>query len=344
MDPFIPVPPVQYGGIERVIYDIACKYVEMDHEVTIIAGPGSKSPGRLITYGENGGGSTKIDFGVLRKLHKILKQEIPRHDVLHNFGRLAFLFPVAWTGIRKVQTYMRYITPGNIRMLNRAGVRNIVYTAVSDAIVSTGIAGGGDWRTIYNCAPVGKFDYVPAVPDDAPLFFLGRLDRCKGAHTAITVAGLTGRKLIIAGNISTLPHEKEYFYKEIQPRIDGRLVEYIGPVDNEQKNNLLGKAAAMLLPVEWYEPFPVVLPESFACGTPILAFPGGGVPEGIRNGVTGYLSTTAEEMARQVDCIGKLSREACRKDALEKYSDTVIAGHYLELYQSNARSATNKAN
>jgi len=334
MDPFIPVPPVHYGGIERVIYDIACKYTEMGHEVTLIAGPGSKSPGRLITYGDNGDGSMKLDFKLLWKLYRILRKEIPRHDVLHNFGRLAFLFPIAWTGIRKVQTYMRYITPGNIMQLNRAGVRNLVYTAVSDAIVKTGISGGGNWRTIYNCAPVRNFDFVPSVPPDAPLVFLGRLDRCKGAHTAITVAELTGRKLIIAGNISNLPHEKEYFYKELQPRFDGKLVEYIGTVNNEQKNRLLGNAAAMLLPVEWYEPFPVVLPESFACGTPILAFPGGGVPEGIETGITGFLSSTPEEMAAQVANISQLSREACRKEALEKYSDTVIAENYLHVYQS----------
>jgi len=334
MDPFIPVPPMHYGGIERVIYDIACKYTEMGHEVTLIAGPGSKSPGRLITYGENGDGSMKLNYSLLWKLYRILRREIPRHDVLHNFGRLAFLFPIAWTGIRKIQTYMRYITPHNIRQLNRVGVRNMVYTAVSDAIVKTGISGGGDWRTIYNCAPIGNFDFVPSVPSDAPLVFLGRLERCKGAHTAITVAELTGRKLIIAGNISTLPHEKEYFYKEIEPRIDGKRVEYIGTVNNEQKNRLLGNAAAMLLPVEWYEPFPVVLPESFACGTPILAFPGGGVPEGIETGITGFLSTTPEEMAAQVADIPKLSRQTCRKEALEKYSDTVIAENYLRIYQS----------
>lgn len=334
MDPFIPVPPLHYGGIERVIYDIACKYKEMGHEVTLIAGPGSTSPGRLITYGDNGEGSVKIDWKLMRQLSSILRKEIPGHDVLHNFGRLAFLLPVGWTKIRKVQTYMRYITHRNIKMLNFTGIRNLTYTAVSDAIVRTGQPGGGDWRTVYNCAPVAQFDYVPKVADNAPLVFLGRLDRCKGAHTAITVAELTNRKLIIAGNISTLPHEKEYYYKEVEPRIDGKLIEYIGTVNNQEKNRLLGNAAAMLLPVEWYEPFPVVLPESFACGTPILAFPGGGVPEGIREGVTGFLSNTAEDMAACVSRINDLSRSACRQDALEKYSDTVIAADYLKIYQS----------
>ena len=336
MDPFIPVPPLHYGGIERVIYDIACQYAKIGHEVTIVAGPNSQSPGRLVTYGSNGEGTVKIDFGLLAQVRRILGQEIPHHDVLHNFGRLAFLIPVAWTGIRKVQTYMRYITPRNIRVLNALGVRNLTYTAVSDAIVRTGSPGGGDWRTVYNCAPLAQLDFVAEVPENAPLVFLGRLERCKGAHTAITVAELTGRTLLIAGNVSTLPHEKEYFEREVRPRINGRNIRYLGPVDNQQKNRLLGAAAALLLPVEWYEPFPVVLPEAFACGTPILAFPGGGIPEGIVPGVTGLLSNTAEEMAAHVSRIGTLSRAACREEAIGKYSDSVIANNYLAIYSESA--------
>ena len=333
IDPDIPVPPVHYGGIERVIHDLACRYVALGHEVTLIAGPNSRSPGRLITYGSNGGSDIRIKMSLVFELTAILWREVDRHDVLHNFGRLAWLFPVAWSPIRKLQTYMRYVAYGNIRALNRIGVRNLTYTAVSDAIVRTGESGGGDWRTVYNCAPVANYHYVPKVPADAPLVFLGRLERCKGAHTAITVAELTGRRLLIAGNISALPEEKAYFEQEILPRVDGEQIRYIGVVNDEQKNALLGGAAAMLLPIEWYEPFPVVLPEAYACGTPILAFPGGGVPEGIREGVTGFLSDTAEAMAAQVGRIGELSRAACREDAVARYSDSRIADDYLALYR-----------
>lgn len=334
MDPDIPVPPLHYGGIERVVHDLACRYVAMGHEVTLIAGPGSSSPGRLVTYGRNadGSGGIALDYGLLWNVAGILWREVGRHDVLHNFGRLAWLFPIAWSPIRKIQTYMRYVTPGNIRTLNRLGVRNLTYTAVSDAIVGTGQPGGGDWRTIYNCAPVAQFDYVAEVPDDAPLVFLGRLERCKGAHSAIRVAELTGRRLLIAGNVSALPSEKAYFEQEVLPRIDGDRIRYIGPVNNVEKNALLGGAAAMLLPVEWFEPFPVVLPEAYACGTPILAFPGGGVPEGILAGETGLLSESAEEMAAQVARIPALSRAACRREALASYSDQRIANDYLALY------------
>jgi|GEM_PF-72250 len=335
MDPFIPVPPERYGGIERVIYDIGCKYVELGHSVTIIAGPGSKSPDRLIIYGENGEGSMKIDYKLLWELRKILLKEIPAHDVLHNFGRLAFLLPVAWTKIRKVQTYMRFITPQNIRLLNKSGIKNIIYTGVSDAIVSTGAPGGGAWATVYNCAPVTQFTFREKVDDDAPLVFLGRLERCKGAHSAIKAARLSNRKLIIAGNISTLPDEKAYFENEVLPEVDNKLIFYIGEVDNTQKNELLGNAAALLLPIEWFEPFPVVIPEAYACGTPVLAFPGGGVPEGIVEGSTGFLSNTPEEMAGQIKRIPSLSRQACRDLAIKRYSDTEIANNYLSVYRSD---------
>ncbi|HMH23190.1 MAG TPA: glycosyltransferase [Puia sp.] len=334
MDPAIPVPPVHYGGIERVIADIANKYAQLGHEVTLIAGPNSVSPGRLITYGANSDTqSIRMNYKLLYKVGSLLHKEISRHDVIHNFGRLAWLFPIAWSGIRKVQTYMRYITPGNIRGLNRIGVRNMVYTAVSDAIVKTGQSGGGDWRTVYNCAPIAKFDFSPVVDTDkAPLIFLGRLERCKGAHSAIAAAKLAGRQLIIAGNISPLKEEQEYFKNELEPLFDGEQIKYIGVVNNVQKNQLFGQAAAMLLPIEWYEPFPVVLPESFACGTPIIAFRNGGVPEGIRHGVTGFLCDTPQEMAGFIPRLREISRETCRKEALEKYSDDRIAADYLKIY------------
>lgn len=335
MDPAIPVPPIYYGGIERVVYNVALQYTKMGHEVTLIAGPNSKSPGRLIMYGKNSEiQSIKINFKYIFEVAKILYIEIPKHDVIHNFGRLAWMFPIAWSRIRKVQTYMRYISPKNIEWLNRVGVRNIVYTAVSDAIVKTGISGGGEWRTIYNCAPVKDFTYTAEVSADAPLVFLGRLERCKGAHTAIKVAKLTNRKLIIAGNLSPLKEEQAYFENEIKPHIDGDCIKYIGVVDNYQKNQLFSNAAAMLLPVEWFEPFPIVLPESYACGTPILAFPGGGVKEGIFEGKTGFLSNSVDEMSSQVSMIGQISRSECRKKYIELYSDDKIATDYLSLYKN----------
>lgn len=334
MDPFIPVPPTYYGGIERVIYDIACAYKNMGHSVTIIAGPGSISPDRLIIYGENAGrSSTRIKLPLLFSLSKILWQEIKSHDVIHNFGRLAWLFPIAWSNIRKVHTYMRYITPQNVKLLNHFKVRNIVYTGVSQAIVNTGIAGGGSWTVVYNCAPIDAYTFQPKTTSDAPLVFLGRLERCKGVHTAIEVALASNHKLIIAGNISEIEEERAYFENEIKPKINGTSITYVGPVDNRQKNNLLGNAKALLLPIEWFEPFPVVLPEAYACGTPVIAFPGGGMAEGVFHGQTGFLCSSIEEMIKSVESISTVSRHVCRQIAEELYSDVKIAKDYINIYK-----------
>jgi glycosyltransferase involved in cell wall biosynthesis len=163
--------------------------------------------------------------------------------------------------------------------------------------------------------------------------FLGRLDRIKGVHHAITVAQRLRRRLIIAGNISPLAHEQAYFDDEVKPRIDGELVTYIGPVGDAAKQELLGGAAAMLMPIEWEEPFPVVLPESMLCGTPLIAFRRGGVPEGIDHGRTGFLCDTVDEMTALVARLPEIDRAVVRAEAERRFSDAAIAGEYEQLYQ-----------
>jgi len=236
--------------------------------------------------------------------------------------------------VPKVQTYMRTVDPGNMGTARRLGARRLHYTAVSAAIRNTGQPGGGDWSVIYNCAVPERYTFAGATdPAAAPLVFLGRLDRCKGAHHAITVAHALRRRLIIAGNISPLAHEQAYFEEEIKPRVDSELVTYIGPVGDAAKQTLLGGAAAMLLPIEWEEPFPVVLPESMLCGTPLIAFRRGGVPEGIDHGRTGFLCDTVDEMTALVARLPELDRAAVRVEAERRFSDVAITMEYERLYR-----------
>src|SRR5207244_6898163 len=120
---------------------------------------------------------------------------------------------------------------------------------------------------------------------------------------------------------------------EIEPRVDGALVSYVGPVNDEQKRQLLGSAAAMLMPIEWEEPFPVVLPEAMLCGTPLVAFRRGGVPEGIDHGRTGFLCDNVDEMAALVACLPKIDRAVVRAEAERRFSDAAIVGQYEHLYE-----------
>jgi glycosyltransferase involved in cell wall biosynthesis len=337
MDPFIRVPPAHYGGIERVVADLAEGLNRAGHNVTLWAAPGSRVRGRVEPFGREGEWTRWSNVRNTATLAARFVANGRHFDVVHNFGRLAYLAPILHRDIVKVQTYMRTVNPANMATARRLGARRLHYTAVSAAIRNTGAVGGGDWSVIYNCAVPDRYPFVAEVDAaTAPLVFLGRLDRCKGVHHAIAVARRLDRELIIAGNISPLPHEQEYFEREIRPAIDGGRVSYVGPVNDEQKRTLLGRAAAMLMPIEWEEPFPVVLPESMLCGTPLIAFRRGGVPEGIDHGRTGFLCDTVEEMAALVGRIGEIDRRVVRAEAERRFSDRAILAAYLELYERAA--------
>lgn len=334
MDPLIAVPPRHYGGIERVVFDLGEGLHKKGHHVTLWASPGSQTSGTIKAFGREGEWTRWSNVRNSTVIAGRLLRGRRQFDVVHNFGRLAYLATVFRADVPKVQTYMRTVNPRNMALAARLGARRLHYTAVSAAIRDTGQPGGGEWSVIYNCAPVCEFPFHGDTdPRTAPLVFLGRLDRCKGAHTAISVAERLHRPLIVAGNVSSLPHEREYFERELAPRFDDRLVRYIGPVDNQQKRELLGTAAALLLPIEWEEPFPVVLPEALLCGTPVIAFRRGGVPEGITQSVTGFVCDTLDEMCDCVERLPAISRQACRAEAERRFADGVIVDEYERLYR-----------
>jgi glycosyltransferase involved in cell wall biosynthesis len=334
MDPFIRVPPAHYGGIERVVADLSDGLSRRGHEVTLWAAPGSRVNGRVEPFGREGEWTQWSNVRNTTTLAGRFLIGGRRFDIVHNFGRLAYLAPILALRVAKVQTYMRTVNPANMATARRLGARRLHYTAVSAAIRDTGRPGGGDWSVIYNCAVPSRYRFREDVDAaEAPLVFLGRLDRCKGVHHAITVAERLQRPLVVAGNISPLAHEREYFEKEIAPRIDGRVVRYVGPVDDAQKQSLLGSAAGMLMPIEWEEPFPVVLPEAMLCGTPLIAFRRGGVPEGIDHGRTGFLCETVDDMTALVGRLPEIDRQEVRQEAERRFSDAAIVGAYEQLYE-----------
>jgi glycosyltransferase involved in cell wall biosynthesis len=208
----------------------------------------------------------------------------------------------------------------------------LLFTGCSDYIASQ-IASVATAKTVYNGVPLSKFEFRATVADDAPLVFLGRVERIKGVHNAIEIAKLSGRRLLIAGNIPQEPEHQAYFETQVKPFLNDR-IQYVGPVNDEQKNKLLGEALAFVMAIEWNEPFGIVMAEALACGAPILGTPRGAVPEIVTDGVNGFIRTTNQELAA---CIGMFSCElrlAARRECELRFSDNVIANSYLQTYSN----------
>jgi glycosyltransferase involved in cell wall biosynthesis len=167
------------------------------------------------------------------------------------------------------------------------------------------------------------------------LLFLGRIAPVKGAHIAIDVARRAGRPLKLAGEIQ--PVFRAYWETQVRPYVDGVHVEYVGEANHETKNELLASASALLFPIQWNEPFGLVMIEAMACGTPVIALSGGSVDEVVRNGVSGWVCTDAEEMARRAADPG-IPAKRVRQDAEERFSVRRVAADYEAVYEA-ARAA-----
>jgi glycosyltransferase involved in cell wall biosynthesis len=336
MDPDIPVPPKLYGGHERLVYLFAERYKKLGHEVILLAGPGSSISGKITIFGRNGNNQVKSKlerFFEILKVWQYLFKHYNKFDLIHNFGRLAYLLPVLNKSVNKIMTYGRYVRPFNIKRICLAPNKNLIFTAPSN-FGSINCMTYGRWKIVYNAIDFNNYTAVEKVLNDAPLVFLGRLDKRKGADIAIKIAKQSWNRIILAGNMPYLKEEIEYFKKEIGPLIDNNQVVYVGAVDDFQKNYYLGQAKALLFPIREGEPFGLVMIEAMACGTPVIGFRLGSVPEVIDEGVTGYVVDNYEQMIGALNKVDKIDRRLCREQAEKRFDIKVIADQYLNLFNS----------
>ena len=176
-----------------------------------------------------------------------------------------------------------------------------------------------------------KYDFNGDMNEASPLMFLGRLDKVKGLHTAITAALKTNHKLIIGGNIPTTDDNYQYYKTEIEPLFDNEQIVYVGELNDEEKNRYLRQSKALLFPIEWEEPFGIVMVEAMACGTPVIGFKRGAVPEVVDEGITGYIVNDLEGMINAINRIDKIDRLKCRERAEERFGSAKIAKDYLNI-------------
>ena len=334
VNPLIPVPPEQYGGIERIVFMLITQLMSFGHEVTLFAHPDSKPGSSFVPYTEN----PAYGFRDLLKTNRLTsKIAFGSFDVVHTFGRMSNIAFLMFSKIPKVVSYQLPPTISQVKKAVKLARANSLYFTACSNFIADQIRNYCDVTTIYNGVDPADYQVNEQVAVDAPLVFLGRIQKEKGTAIAIEVAKKTGNKLIIAGNVPNEALHQRYFEEEVSPFIDQSQITYIGPVNNSQKNELLQNCKAFLMPVLWDEPFGIVMTEALACGAPVIGFNRGAVPEVVSDGQNGFVCDNVDEMVAAVKKAGDINRVTCRKIVEDKFSARVLARQYEKLYERISR-------
>jgi glycosyltransferase involved in cell wall biosynthesis len=332
-DLHVALPPKTYGGIERVLCSVAQGLHQLGHDVTVFGPDESNLPFRVIPFGSVLGEQHRKSWRDVARLWRLLNKHHRDFDVIHNFFGAKYLLPVLPRRIVKLISYACPVSSKVVRLTNLLGGNSIHYTVCGAHMIQALDASidRSRWSVIYNPIDPTPYEFHERSNAHPPyLAFLSRMCIAKGVHHAIEVARRVGMPLVIAGNIQA--SDRPYFERDIKPHVDNVNVRFIGPVNESQKNDLLGNARAMLFPIIWEEPFGLVVGESMACGTPVIAFRRGAMPELIAHGKTGFLCDNIDEMTSAIGNIDQLDRHACRESVLRRFAPEVITAEYEKLY------------
>lgn len=318
-------PPRQYGPWEQVASNIAEGLVARGHDVTLFATGDSHTAGRLEWVCERPWEeSPGQDAKVCECLHiSHLMEMADRFDIIHN--NYDFL-PLSYSRLIKtpmVTTIHGFSSPAIIPVFERYSDIGH-YVSISDADRSPDLSYEA---TVYN--GIRSEDFTLNIVGGSDLLYFGRIHPDKGAAQAIEIARNAGRRLIIAGLIQ----DKAYFEDRVQPAIDGEQVVYVGNVGPDQRNHLLGNAFALLHPISFDEPFGLSVAEAMFCGTPVVAFDRGSMPELIQDGRTGFLVRDVTQAEAALKTIPDIDRRYCRRWAEGRFSLAHMIDGYLAVYE-----------
>lgn len=325
------VPPPAYGGIELVVGLLTDELVRRGHEVTLFASGDSISLAKLVSVHPR---ALRLDSSVKEyNIYEMLQliavyERADEFDIIHSHMGCTSLPYAKLMKAPTVHTLHGVFTPDNEKMFKYAKVQP--YVSISDAQRETKL-GLNYVSTVYNGIDVSSYKFYPQ-PDEPPyLAFLGRMSPEKGPHLAIEIAKTAGWRLKMAGKVDVV--DQEYFAKEVKPFIDGKQIEYLGEANHQQKNALMGGAVATLFPITWREPFGLVMVESMASGTPVIAMRLGSTPEVIAHGKTGFLCSNVEECISAIAKVPDLDRYACRQYVQDRFSMEAMTDGYEEVYR-----------
>ena len=333
--PFIPVPPICYGGTELFVAHLAESLSQMGHEVVVYANGESKVQAELRWYYRQTMWPPVGDFGETLKevTHTAwaIRDALDTCDVIH----LNNTFGLPYSHFVKVP-FVCTIHHPHEKALTEFYCQYPEAQYVTISKHSQQFEMMPNVRTIHHGINVSKYCFTSK--KEMYFSFLGRIVPVKGAHTAIEIAKRTGIPLKIAGEVQ--PIFRDYFEREIAPHIDGKFIQYLGEANFVTKNELLANSMALIFPIEWDEPFGLTMIEAMACGTPVLALSRGSVPEIVRNGVSGFSCSSLNEMVGRVPDLTKLNPSTIRQYAQEHFSVEKMANAYLQLYSGITQEVT----
>jgi glycosyltransferase involved in cell wall biosynthesis len=326
--PFYEIPPTGYGGIESVVALLADGLVDRGHDVTLLAAGRKGTRARLVQTFEEPQwprlGTPEPELLHAARVSGLLADL--QADVVHDHSAAGPAF------VRDRQMPLVITSHGPA-----TGAWGDYLEAAGDAMCLVAISQAQvdltpelPWRAVvHNALDVAEIP-CRAEKEDY-LVWMGRFSPDKAAHLAIDVARKAGRRLLLAGKLSE-PDEREYFSSQVEPLL-GEDAEFVEELSGSEKYDVLGKAAGFLFPLQWEEPFGMVLIEAMACGTPVLSLRRGAVPEVVLDGVTGFVRETPDELVEAIDRLPEIDAAACRKHVEDNFSPDRMVDGYERVYR-----------
>jgi glycosyltransferase involved in cell wall biosynthesis len=325
------VPPKLYGGTERVVAILCDALVELGHDVTLFAAADARTRAKLIPVRER---PIRLDPAPLKSdvaAHLTMLHEVRRRawqfDVLH-FHIDLLHFPVFEHQAHKTVTTLH----GRLDLTDLEAVyrhwQQFGLVSISDH-QRTPLPFVNWLETVPHGVPMEDFVFRER-PQPGYLAFIGRISPEKRPDVAISIARRAGIPLKIAAKVDAV--DREYFETRIAPLLEHPLIDYIGEIGDDRKSEFLGNARALLFPIDWPEPFGLVMIEAMACGTPVIAWNRGSVPEVIDHGVTGYIVDSEEEALAALSTIEQIDRRTVRAVFERRFAARTMARSYLDLY------------